>query len=157
MIPDLQLDNLKPGDQVVAVAFKNGQFVPSGAVCTLLEFRSGRWYYSFPSKPTQVAGTFPPDGGCHHFMSKRATPDYYFSANPEHIAANLVRREKARIEREQREAALKVKMDEFQQKLKDLMAEYGAGVYAVQTNGDDQGVEMEVHFSIGNLAFVAEK
>ena len=83
---NLNLENLKAGDEVTVI-FVN----PS-------HNRDGR-KYSGPKKVvwdeksqclrtiSMTGDKIPLDGKGYFFMSKRVNPDYYFSANPEHLKA----------------------------------------------------------------------
>lgn len=91
---DLNLENLKVGDEVTAI-FVNPRST-----------RDGR-KYSGPKKiiwdekaqafrtVSKVGELIPKDGKGYFFMSKRITPDYYFSANPKHLAAARKARDKS--------------------------------------------------------------
>jgi hypothetical protein len=103
---DLNLENLKAGDEV-AVIFVNPRGTRDGIK------------YSGPKKVvldekgqfrtiSQIGEIVPKDGKSYFFMSKRITPDYYFSANPKHLAAARKERDK-RLAREQKKNDLLAK------------------------------------------------
>lgn len=146
---DLHLENLKVGDKVVSI-FPKKSGIEYGGIRIVKEWceRFEVWRYASPSNLDKNLGAFPAHGGCKSFMSKFV--DYYFSANPKHILAAEKQHKKKKILREKKEAQEKANFNEFKSKFNALLEEYGASVYAIQTCGDNQGVEIEVEISIGN-------
>jgi hypothetical protein len=149
---NLNLDNLKVGDLVVSIRPTRKQGAEYGGIRVVTEWdeKWNRWRYANPTNPSKNVGAFPPDGGCKDFMSKNLNPDYYFSANPEHLKAAENQHHQAALLRQKKEEQEKARFDEFSEKLHALLAEYGAGVCATQISGDDQGVEVMAEIFIGN-------
>lgn len=151
---DLQLDNLKIGDEVVSITPKGNSYEYGGIryVTEFVESRNGWRYSAFKNGERKNCGFFPIHGGCKMFMSNNPNPDYYFSANPKHIKAARRQHEKKAKILAQKDAKEKAKFNEFKTKLDALLREYGANIIPIQTNGDDQGVEIALHISIGRTA-----
>lgn len=156
---NLNLDNLKAGDEVVAVFVNSrGDIKKYGGVCIVIEFdeKLQRWCYAHKTSPTKTIGTFPRDGGCRYFMSKNERSDFYYSANPIHIKRAGRDTERAfRLAEEKRKEAER-NLAEFKGKLESLLREYGAEITPVQTGGDDCGVSLEIECCIGNIGFQEE-
>ena len=150
---DLNLENLKVGDEVVSVIpLKNGS-LKYGPIRIVIEKdeKFQRWKYANPLTPTILIATFPFHGGCKNFMSKNDKPDFFFSANPTHIKRAKSAKKKFLAQNIKEEKLKQTKFDEFQKELKDLLTKYNAEIYPIQTNGDDQGVEIEVFTAIGRI------
>lgn len=147
---NLCLENLKVGDEVVSIHKKNGKII-YGEIRFILNFSENHNRYRYARiVGGSTCGSFPLDGGCRNFMSKNPNPDFYMSANPKHIAAAKKQHERARVKAQRENEKTKAKLEKFKQELEKLKEKYGASIYAVQTNGDDHGVEIEIHLSIGN-------
>ena len=83
---NLFLENLKAGDEVVVV-FVNPSHTRDG-----LKYSGPKKLVLDEKRGVLRTGSFtgeivPKDGKGYFFMSKRINPDYYFSANPKHLAA----------------------------------------------------------------------
>ncbi len=105
---DINLENLKAGDEV-AVIFANPRATRDG-----VKYAGPKkviWDEKSQSLRTisETGDKIPKDGKGYFFMSKRITPDYYFSANPEHLKA-------AKKATAKRTLARKKKEDEFSKK-----------------------------------------
>jgi hypothetical protein len=150
---DLNLENLKVGDEVVSIMFRKSGSLKYGPVRIVMEKdeKFQRWKYANPLTPTKLIATFPFHGGCKNFMSKNDKPDFYFSANPTHIKRAKSAMKKLVAQSIRDEKLKQTKFDEFQKELKNLLTKYNAEIYPIQTNGDDQGVEIEVFTSIGRI------
>jgi hypothetical protein len=95
---NLNLDNLKIGDEVVAVFVNSrGDIRKYGGICIVTRFeeKSQRWRYAYKSNPSKEIGLIPICGGGKYFMSKSEKPDFYYSANPKHLKAAKRSSEKA--------------------------------------------------------------
>lgn len=149
----LDLENLKIGDEVVSVRQRRDGKLEYGGVriVTARDERVRIWRYANPAKPEKNIGAFPYDGGCRDFMSKSTAPDFHFSANSVHIRAARKAAARAAAEAAKDLQRRTARHTEFMAKLQALLDEYGAEIYAVQTNGDDQGVEMDVFVSSGRV------
>jgi len=97
---NLNLQNIKPGDEIVTIRLKDDVLTYSAIyVVTEWDERFKRWRYNHSNPSSKYHGAFPPTGEGYDFMSKRKTPDFYYSANPKHIKAAKKSHEKARKER----------------------------------------------------------
>jgi hypothetical protein len=97
----LNLENLKIGDEITTITpYKNG--FKYGWVYVTTEWcdRHKRWRYSYQNNSKKCAGWFPLTGHGYYFMSKRNTPDFYYSANPKHIEKAKAFDKKSRINAE---------------------------------------------------------
>lgn len=146
---ELHLDNIQTGTEIVTIKPKNGE-IQWGAIKVVGDYSElhKKWRLRFPGE-NKDSGLLPNDGKGYYAMHSRDVPHFYYSANPEHIRAAKESHEKARIKREREEQKTKEKLGEFEQKLADLLKEYGASIYAEQLSGDDQGVEIGICISIG--------
>lgn len=148
---NLNLENVKPGDEIAILNPKGKGFLYALAkVGEYSEPHKAFRLCSFNGKPREI---LPNDGKGYYAMHPKTVPHYYYSANPLHIKNAKIQIENARIKREQIEKENKEKLEEFRGKLETLLKEYDATIYPVQTNGDDQGVEIELEISINNAAF----
>jgi hypothetical protein len=108
MTEDLNLENLKIGDEITTIRpLKKGFKYGWVYVITEWDDKHKKWRYAVQSKPEKNHGWFPLTGYGYNFMSKRETPDFYYSANPKHIKKAKVFAEKVRINTEK--AALEQK------------------------------------------------
>lgn len=103
MTEDLNLENLKVGDEIVTIRpSKEGLKYGAVKVLTVWEDGHKKWRYAHPSNLSKNVGWFPLTGHGYDFMSKRKTPDFYYSANPEHIKNSKAYYEQARINTEEK-------------------------------------------------------
>lgn len=112
-IQELNLDNLKVGDEVTTLGFK-GEPKKYGSIriVTGWDEKVKRWKLAKPENPEKNVDSFPVDGKGYFFMQKRDTePGFYYSANPEHIKAAKAYHERKKIEREKREQEQKRRMN----------------------------------------------
>lgn len=148
---ELNLDGIKTGDKV-AVIRPDGT---TGSVITLGEFSENHGKFRLLNKEGRAIGLLPADGfGFYAMHSKTNGPHFYYSANPEHIALaekTIDRRNMAAIVKAESE---RKKLKELSDKIAKLLQEYGASIEAVQDSGDDCGVEMSVHLSVGSKSVV---
>jgi len=148
---ELHLDNIQSGMEIVTITPKKDGF-KYGMIKVIGDYSENhkKWRLRFPNE-SRDAGLLPNDGAGYGWGQKRDTPpSFFYSANPKHIKAAKAAHENARKEREKQEAKDKARFEEFHGKFEALMEEYGASIQAIQTSGDDQGVEMDVELSIGN-------
>ena len=104
-IPELNLTDLKVGDEIVTIRPKGKRFTYGGVrILTEFDERLKRWRYAVPTKMEKNVGAIPPNGFGKNFMSKNPNPDFFYSANPIHIKAAKRQAERIRIQREKDEA-----------------------------------------------------
>lgn len=146
--PYYALETVKVGSEVVVVrpTKDGGEPTTFSTVYIVTEWdeRFKRWRYRKIGSD-RSHGAFPVDGGCRDFMSKSEVPDYYMSANPAHIKAAKASARKISARKAEEQAANEARFKEFKKKLDALLKEYGASIYAEQTSGDDQGVEVAAY------------
>ncbi len=152
---ELHLDTLKVGSEVTIVRPAKDGGEPSICyvvyVVTEWDERLQQWHYKQKNN-NRAHGAFPADGGCRDFMSKNKEPDFYMSANPEHIKAARDRAKRVAEAAARKKAEDMAKFNEFKQKLDSLLEEYGASIYAEQTRGDDHGVEVAAYIEINGIS-----
>lgn len=104
MTLELNLENLKIGDKITTVS-PDGKVYASVGVITKWDDRIKRWRYARPNNLKKTVGTLPPLGHGMYFMSKSKTPDFYYSANPEHVkkAERNIKTRRKRQEQKQAE------------------------------------------------------
>lgn len=88
----LNLGNLKEGDNVAIVFVNPSHNRDNAKYCgpkKLVLDEKGNLRTISP-----IGEIVPQDGKGYFFMSKRIKPDYYFSANPKHLAAALKEKNK---------------------------------------------------------------
>lgn len=142
----LNLDSIKPGDEITFVRIKAGKWNASGIrVVSGYDEKIKRWRYTNPSGKTH--GAFPADGGCRDFMS-----DYYVSANPAHIRKAKANAARAARDLKRAESRMEKIHNQFKQELFSLLEKYSAEIGAEQLSGDDQGVEVGVYVSLNASA-----
>jgi hypothetical protein len=152
----LMLETLTPGLLITYLRCdSSGEPKPTGAVMKILDFntRAGVWRYTKEGSSISC-GHVPMDGGRRDFMSKNAVPDYWISANPEHVKASL-RIKAANLKAAEKAAKIQSadetrRMKEFLKEFALLRKKYEAEIFATQVSGDDQGVEIEMEISIGS-------
>lgn len=146
---DLQLDNIKQGDKVCVIR-ADGSY---GYVYTIGEYSDAHGKYRIISPTSgKHCGLLPTDGIGYMFMSARKSPDFYYSANPEHIKQAEKAIYKAQQKQLRKEQLTQAKLIELKDKINALLSEYNATLDATQTAGDDQGVEFELSLCIGRQA-----
>ena len=91
----------------------------------------------------------PSDGRGFYAMHSRETPNFYYSANPEHIKERNKRVEESKKKRMLADEADKRNLELLREDLEELLRRYGASISAEQLSGDDQGVEVGLSISIG--------
>lgn len=150
---DLQLDRIKTGAQICTI-FPDGMI---GGLYIVGEYsvNHGKYRYNRIGEDRNI-GLLPLDGCGYYAMQSRDKPHFYFSANPEHVQATQSKMIEAESKAKEKLQSDKVKLDELQKKIKGLLKEYNASLDAVQTSGDDQGVEIELQLSIGSRSIVIE-
>ena len=144
---ELHLDNIQTGMEITTIAPSHGK-IKYGRIRVVGDYseQHKRWRLCPPD-----GGLLPNDGAGYMFMRKRDTPpSFYYSANPKHIKAAKAAREKARKKVEKEERETKGRLEEFKQKLDNLLNEYDASIDAEQLTGDDRGVEFEIYIRIKN-------
>ena len=92
------------------------------------------------------------DGITHNMMSDSIFA--YYSNDPSHLKEGE-RLIKLRTERANKAKALKDKqdksnLDKMNKEIQGVLAKYGGSIDAEQLNGDDQGVEIAVVYSVGD-------
>ena len=141
---DLQLENIKTGDEICTI-MKDGK---SGSIYTVGEFSDLHKKYRL-MRGSKSVGLLPPDGLGYFAMHKReAVPHFYYSKNPAHIAQvkqDIANAEKLKKTKEDQNRKL---LKELSSEIDALLSKYGASLYACQTSGDDQGVEVGMFLSI---------
>jgi len=89
-------------------------------------------------------------------MSKNPLPDYWVTANPIHVktSARMAERNRKASERAAKIQAKdeQKKMNNFRREFYALCEKYGAEISAVQTSGDDQGVDVAIEISVGRAS-----
>ena len=102
---ELNLDNIKIGDEIVTIIPKNGK-LEYGSVRIVTEWddRFKRWRLAMPHNLQKNCDAFPANGHGKYFMSKNPDADFYYSANPMHIKAARAAHKKAKVKAE-KEAA----------------------------------------------------
>lgn len=146
---DLQLDSINQGAKVCIIR-KDGSF---GSIYIIGEYSDTHGKYRL-IRPTsgKHCGLLPTDGVGYAFMSASKSPDFYYSANPEHIKQAEEAIYKARQQELYKQQQTQAKLQELKGKINALLSEYNASLDAVQTEGDSHGVEFELSLSIGNQA-----
>ena len=149
---DLNLDNLKAGDEITSVKVEKDGSLSYGAVRIILELSGcgDRWRYTNRINLNKVAGSFPLNGVGYYAMSKRITPHFFYSANPKHIEESKKNRARVIAAAELRKAEQLKNLESFEKELDALLKKYGADIYATQLSGDDQGVELDICISVGD-------
>lgn len=111
MTEELNLENLKIGDEITTITpYRNG--FKYGWVYNITEWSNAhkRWRFRYADNKKD-AGWFPLTGHGYYFMSNRNTPDYYYSANPEHIKKAKAKAKKAKIDNDKAAAEKKRRME----------------------------------------------
>jgi hypothetical protein len=147
---ELQLENIQKGTEVTYV-LPTDKGVKYSGVFVVREFSTlhNKWRYG-RSGACRDMGLIPADGKGYYAMHSRATPHFYFSANPKHVAAAKEAQQKAQKLRDDQEKKDKRNLKELQSKLDALLSEYGATISPVQLAGDDQGVELGIRIRINS-------
>lgn len=149
---DLQIEDAPKGTLLVALILNKEQdrIVQYRSFCLKGPYLQARERYQLlsTSKSERVVSWMDKHGGGWYFMSKNPKPDFWHSANPKHIEAAKREHEKARREREKEEEENLEKARQFRTKLKQLMEEYQASIWAVDS---DEGMcsEPRVYTSVG--------
>lgn len=91
---NLNLENLKIGDEITTVKNNNGKLEYAG-IFIIKEWSEKHKGFILKNRLQKTLGVLPSDGKGYYFMSKRIAPDYYYSANPIHIKAAKKRIEKS--------------------------------------------------------------
>lgn len=106
---NLNLENVKIGDEITIITPENGGFKYNG-ILTVSEWSEAHKAYRLKSKTNEkYSGILPADGKGYYAMHSKKTPHFYYSANPEHIAATKKAIQKERAKREKREKLLAAK------------------------------------------------
>lgn len=146
---DLQQDNIKQGEKVCVIR-ADGSF---GSIYIIGEYSDAHGKYRLISPTSgKHCGLLPTDGAGYMFMSDRKSPDFYYSANPEHIKQAEEAIDKAQQKELHKQQQTQAKLKELKDKINALLCEYNASLDAVQTAGDSHGVEIELSLSIGRQA-----
>lgn len=104
---NLQLENLKIGDEVVTFSAKNHEY---GCILKIKEWSEGHNGFVLVSQLGKTHGILPKDGKGYYAMHhSREKPHFYYSANPKHLKAAKKKHERAKILREKKEAILEQK------------------------------------------------
>jgi hypothetical protein len=106
---NLNLENLKKGDEVTTLRVENGKTEFRG-ILIVGEWseQHGRFLLMSP-RTGKVACTLPVDGVGYDFMSRRENPDFFYSANPAHIRKAKTKIARAQKIREKKENLLAAK------------------------------------------------
>lgn len=142
---DLQLDKIAEGALMCTIKADGS----TGGIYLIGEYSELHGEYRYRSISTgKHIGLLPADGMGYYAMYSRDKPDFFYSANPEHIervqqaikAADKKAQDKAQTDR--------AKLQDLQKKINALLAEYGASL-DVSLDGDTYGVEADLYLSIG--------
>ena len=150
-IAGLRLDLFKAGAPVVALKRINGK----------IEYRHitsiDRWDEKSKCWLSEGRAVIPPDGAGYYAMTScKGGPHFYYSANPDHIREAEKQFEEARKEREAKKEYDQARLQEFKEKLDDLVKQFGVAIYPEQIAGDDCGVEIDLCISINNEVIVVD-
>lgn len=118
---DLNLENLKVGDEVVTIHPKDNSY---GRISKIKEWQEGFKRFLLVSIEGKSVGAMPKDGAGYYFMSKREKPDFYYSANPEHIKKAKAIHKKANAEYERRKKREKKLFDQKKKLLDPILESY---------------------------------
>lgn len=141
---NLQFSDIKTGDEICTI-LRDGS---PGSLYTAGEFNALHNKFQL-LRHGKIVGLIPSDGLGYYAMHKQTgTPHFYYSKNPAHIA--LVKKsmkdaDKLKKLKEQENRKL---LKSLLLEIKELVAERGASIYACQTSGDDQGVQVGMFLSI---------
>ena len=106
---NLNLKNVKIGDEITVITPENSGFKYNGIQIVSEWSETHKAYRLKSSRNGKDSGILPSDGKGYYFMSKRKNPNFYYSANPEHISAAKKAIQKEKTKREEREKLLATK------------------------------------------------
>ena len=113
MNEELNLENLKIGDEITTIT-PLGKNFRYGWVYVITEWSDAHkgWRFKLAARSTSKnIGVLPLTGHGYYFMSKRNTPDYYYSANPKHIKRAKAKAKQAKIDNDKAAAEQKRRME----------------------------------------------
>jgi len=148
---DLHMKDFKPNAEVVIVTVNRATGKTTfGSPLVVMEFNeeNKKWYIARVATPLKHIALVSEDGLLGQGMYPSVTVDKYVSANPEHVKNGYETRSRAQKERDEKAKEDDRRLSAFHTELVALQKKHRVEIYPIQTNGDDQGVELELEYSL---------
>ena len=149
---DLRLDKITEGALICTIKADGS----AGGIFRVGEFSELHGKYRLISASTgKHIGLIPADGMGYYAMCSKNKPQFFYSANPEHIEKVQQAIKAAEKKSQDQAQSDKAKLQELQKKINALLSEYGASL-DVHLEGDAHGVEAELYLLIGQQGIVLD-